>query len=195
MKKSMKIIIVLAILLILSILIYILIKINTINKDKNEALEIFNQYGTFAVFIYSDFNDIDEVKQEIMNIKDIENMKFSSKEEQFNIFIKRLNNSKLTESLNPDSFEPVLYIRFKFEKEDLENIKKIVNDLLYEIEDIEGVKKVECSRLRELTNVYDDKGINGLKSICKIYNETENMASEELLQYYEDNQEIIDKTK
>ncbi len=195
MKKNIKIIIIVfAILLVLAILIYIPIKINTVNKDKNEALDIFNEYGTFAVFIYSDFNDIDEVKQKIMNIKDIENIEFSSKEQEFNKLKERMDN-EIMEDLGPDFLEPVFYIRFKFEKEDLENIRKVVNDLLYEIEDIEGVKKVESSRLRELTNVYDDKGINGLKSICKIYNETENMDSEELLQYYEDNQELIDKTR
>lgn len=191
MKK--KIIIVLLVLLILTISIYIVI--NLINRNKNEALELFNEYAFFYIDLKRDINNIDEIKQKVMKLKYVKSVDVNSNENKLNEHNDRLNKYNIDIKYYNDVtiFNNSFYVKFEFKSEDLDNIKEIQNSLMNEIMNIKEVEKIENSRFNHFINVYKDKGINGLKLICKFYEEIDNMDSKEILKYYEDNQEFVDE--
>ncbi len=193
MKK--KIVIVLLVLLILTLSTYIII--NSINrnknKNKNDALELFNEYAFFYIDLKRDINNVDEIKQKIMQLRYVKSVDINSNENKLNEYNDMLNKYNLDTEYNATIFNNSFYVKFKFESEDLDNIKEIQNNLIDEISNIKEVKSVENSRFNHFINVYKDKGINGLKLICKFYEETDNMDSKEILKYYEDNPEFVDE--
>lgn len=187
MKK--KIIIVLLVLLILIISIYIVI--NLINRNKNEALELFNQYAFFYIDLKRDINNVDEIKQKIKQLKYVKSIDVNSNENKLNEYNDMLSKYNLDTENNAIIFNNSFYVKFEFESKDLANIKEIQNSLINEIRNIKEVEKIENSRFNHFINVYNDKGTDGLKSICKFYEETDNMDSKEILKYYEDNQDFV----
>ncbi len=190
MKK--KIIIVLLVLLILIISIFYIV-INKANKNQNEALELFNEYAFFYIDLKRDAYNVEEVKQKIMKITYVKSVEVKSNEKKLDELNNMLNKYNLDTEYDATSLNNSFYVKFEFKNENLDDIKEIENNLMSEIEMIEGVEKIENSRFNQFINVYNAKGTNGLKQICKFFEETENMNSEELLQYYEDNQEFVDE--
>lgn len=191
MKK--KIVIVLLVLLILTLSTYIIINSINRNKNKNDALELFNEYAFFYIDLKRDINNVDEIKQKIMQLRYVKSVDINSNENKLNEYNDMLNKYNLDTEYNATIFNNSFYVKFKFESEDLDNIKEIQNNLIDEISNIKEVKSVENSRFNHFINVYKDKGINGLKLICKFYEETDNMDSKEILKYYEDNPEFVDE--
>ena len=189
MKK--KIIIILLVLLILTLSIYIVI--NLINRNKNEALELLNEHAFFYIDLKRDINNVDEIKQKIMQLRYVKSVAINSNENKLNELNNTLNKYNLDTKYNATFFNNSFYVKFKFESEDLDNIKEIQNGLINKIRNINEVEKIENSRFNHLINVFNAKGINGLKLICKFYEEIDNMDSKEILKYYEDNQKFVDE--
>lgn len=189
MKK--KIIIILLVLLILTLSIYIVI--NLINRNKNEALELLNEHAFFYIDLKRDINNVDEIKQKIMQLRYVKSVAINSNENKLNELNNTLNKYSLDTKYNATFFNNSFYVKFKFESEDLDNIKEIQNGLINKIRTINEVEKIENSRFNHLINVFNAKGINGLKLICKFYEEIDNMDSKEILKYYEDNQKFVDE--
>lgn len=189
MKK--KIIIVAILLSIIIIPIYI--AINEVNRNKNEALELFNKYASFYIYLEKDIDDVDLIKQRIMEIKYVKSVEVQSKEDKLNDFNDIRNKYNLEPLYNSTGFNNSFYVRFEFEKENLNNIKEIKNNLANEIYSIKGVEKIDSSFFCHLINTYNAKGTNGLKQVCNFYEGMRNMNSEGIVKYYEDNQELVDE--
>lgn len=171
-------------LLILTILISLLIY--TINRDKNEALKLFNEHTFFYVELHSNVDNIDEIKQKIMKMHHVRS-----------VIVDKVKNDLITElNLGSEYFDKLptsFLVNFKFKSKDLDNLKEIQNDLLNEIGNIEHVRTVKSSDFNHLINIYNAKGVNGLKEFCDFFEKTENMSEEELVKYYEDNADFLNE--
>ena len=55
------------------------------------------------------------------------------------------------------------------------------------------MRKVNSSKFNHLINIYNAKGVNGLKEYCDFLEKTENMSEEELAKYYEDNADFLNE--
>ena len=163
------------------------------NSKKNEAIELFNKYAFFYIDLKKDINNVDEIKQKIMQLRYVKSVEIDSNEGKLDEYNSMRNKYNLSTEYNANIFSNSFYVKFKFESKDLDNIKEIQNSLINEIINIKEVDKIENSRFNHFINVYNNKGIDGLKLICKFYEETDNMDSKEILKYYEDNQDFVNE--
>ena len=129
----------------------------------------------------------------IKQLKYVKSIDVNSNENKLNKYNDMLSKYNLDTEYNATIFNNSFYVKFEFESKDLANIKEIQNNLINEIRNIKEVERIENSRFNHFINVYNDKGTDGLKSICKFYEETDNMDSKEILKYYEDNQDFVNE--
>ena len=183
MKK--KIVIVLLVLLCIIISSYGVLYLINRNKNKNEAVELFNEYAFYYIDLEKDVKDIDEVRKKLMELRYVKSVELISNEKHLNDFKEYLKEDELDIGDDASIFRNSFIMKFQFEPEDLDNIYEIEKELYNEIKDIEEVEKISDSMFYSLINVYNDKGFKELKSYCRVYEETKNMDSEEILKYYE----------
>jgi len=163
MKK--KIIMVFAILVVLSVCICVGFYIY--KKNDGEAVRLFNQYAILYVDLKKDVTNVEVVEKQIQKVQYVKSTELDSKENKLNQYNEAVGKYKI-DSINADIFNDSLYVRFDFNKGDLEKIEEIKNKLIDEISNIEGIEEIESGCFEDLVEAYNTKGTVGLKIVCKL---------------------------